>query len=193
MLSFNSERRRLNQRRGHIKTKVNTIIALICGAALASSCFGQRQYTVTALPSPTSDNNAVGWISEDGSTTFGVLMTPNPTSNPGLPFINQCYSMSNNGGLKLYPTPGFSCYVSGVNKNLQFGGTLLTASSFLPITAYVNLDGNFDPYGTHLPGLDYTMDPSCAPCAVPTSQTMGINDNGDVVGWVNGFDHIVPV
>ena len=177
--------------------KMNRIYAIILCAALAGGCFGQRRFTVTALQSPTSDHNAVGWISDDGTTTFGVLLIPNPaydptvTDNPQLPVLNQCYVL-NNGKITLYPTPGFSCNNNGANKNLQFTGTLFSPMTF-PVTAYANLDGSFDIYGAHLPGLDYTQYSSCAPdCAVPLSQSFAINDQGDIVGTVDGYGDIGP-
>jgi len=174
----------------------NIIYAILFSAALAGSCFGQRKYTVTALPSPTSDNNSVAWVSDDGTTTVGVLLIPNPNQNPApgqgaIPFINACYSL-NNGQLSLYPTPGIACGINAVNKNLDFTGSLFTPS-IVPVNAYVNLNGNYDVYGAHLPGLDYTQYSACAPnCTVPLSQSFGINDKGDVVGTVNGLDNNAP-
>lgn len=120
-----------------------TICAFIL---LAGACFGQRQYTVTTIPSPTSDNNLVTWVSEDGSTTFGVIEYKGGS-------LGQCYSVKN-GQLTTYPTPGVSCYVRDVNANLQFTGQLatITQSSF-GLTSYVNLNGNFDVFGPRIGGI----------------------------------------
>jgi hypothetical protein len=139
----------------------NTICALIL---LASICFGQRQYTITAIPSPTSDNNLVTWISDDGSTTFGVLELEGGS-------LGECYSVKN-GQLTTYPTSGVSCYVRDVNANLQFTGQLATVTqSSFGLTSYVNLNGNFDVFGPRIGGI---------------VQSKGINIHGAVAGVAVG-------
>jgi hypothetical protein len=132
----------------------NTFCAVLLFAA---TCFAQRQYTVSTVSSPTSDNNYVVWISDDGSTTFGYLEIASPTQQ-----LSQCYSVKN-GQFTPYPTPGISCSVHAVNKNLQFAGNFGPAA-----TAFVNLNGSFDPFGASLSGYN--------------TQSRGINDSGAVVG-----------
>jgi len=137
----------------------STIYAFLLFAGMS---FGQRQYTVTAIPSPTSDDNTVTWISDDGSTTFGVLGDS----------IYQCYSVKN-GQLTTYPTPSVSCYVRDVNANLQFTGQLASGfgqaitQSSIGLTSYLNVNGNFDVFG---------------PRAGGTAQSKGINIHGAVAG-----------
>jgi hypothetical protein len=142
--------------------KTKTLCALIL---LAGTCFGQRQYTVTAIPSPTSDNNMVTWISDDGSTTFGVLVF-------GGGSVEECYSVAK-GVFTPYPTPGVSCYVRDVNANLQFTGQVVSGvgqavtQSSIGLTSYVNLNGSFDVFGPRIGG---------------TAQSKGINIHGAVAG-----------
>jgi probable HAF family extracellular repeat protein len=169
------------------------ILTLFSGAAWATICFGQPQYTVTQLASPTSLPNEVTWISDGGKTLFGGVWDQTVTNFFGIPMV-QCY-VTRDGVTTFYPTPGFSCQTSFgrmANSKGQFAGMLLPAQSFTA-TAFANLDGSFDVYGARLPGLDYVQDPLCAPhCAVPQSYSAGINERGDIVGSVWGYDHIVP-
>ena len=139
----------------------NTIYAFLLFAGIS---FGQRQYTVTALPSPTSENNFVIWISDDGSTTFGML---NVDGGP----VTDCYSVKN-GQLTMYSTPGFGCTVRAVNANLQFTGVIgpigqTGVPNFAGLSLFVNLNGNFDIFGQQIGG---------------TVQSKGFNIHGAVPG-----------
>ena len=146
--------------------KTNTLCALIF---LAATSFGQRQYTVAAIASPTSDNIMVTWVSDDGSTTFGVLLFDGGA-------LSNCYSVKD-GQFTMYPTPGFSCFVRDVNANLQFTGVLSPiaqpgAPNFAGLSLYVNLNGSFEIFGQQIGA---------------TVQSKGFNIHGAVAGVaVNG-------
>jgi hypothetical protein len=160
MPSFIELRGRLNKR-GFMNFR-NTVCAFLL---LAGPSLAQRQYSVSVIPSPLSDNNYVVWVSDDGSATFGYM-----NINSGSQQLSQCYSVKN-GQFTAYPTPGMSCVIHGVNSSQQFTGNFgppVNANSAGTITAFVNLNGSFDPFGANLSGYE--------------SQSLGINDSGAVVG-----------
>jgi hypothetical protein len=160
-MSFIPRIRSLNKR-GFMNIK-NAFCALF---SLAIACFGQPQYSVTPILSPTGDNNYVVWVSDDGSTTIGYLVIAGPTQT-----INQCYTVKN-GQFTPYATPGLSCVEVGVNKSLQFAGTLGSGSSPFTLSPYLNTNGTFTPFGSLISGYE--------------TQARGIDDNGDVVGVAVG-------
>lgn len=140
----------------------NTFCALFLSAV---ACFGQPQYTVTPIVSPTGDPDYVVWVSDDGSTIIGYLVIAGSSQT-----VNQCYS-TKNGQFTPYATPGVSCVEVGVNKNLQFAGNLV-AGSLPNFNPYLNTNGTFTPFGSLISGSE--------------AQARGIDDNGDVVGVAVG-------
>ena len=133
---------------------------------VAVACFGQPQYTATPIPTPTGDNNYVVWVSDDGSTIIGYLQITSASQT-----VTQCYSLKN-GQFTPYATPGLSCVEVGVNKNLQFAGSLASGAAPSSWVPYLNTNGTFTPLGSLIAGYE--------------PEARGIDDNGDVVGVAVG-------